>query len=217
MTNAVLQINNETSGNLSLDVRLGKFSDKVIRTNLAPKGQGTTAKPDSVDVGDITTLSELNMRPEIQSLLSSGRISIITARGTTDIPGADIASAVADSVGLGGVITRAFPYEAAGAGARDIVLYNADMPFAAKVIDFQVMVSTLAAGAIQLRDALAGAGNAVSQALSQAALGRVRDDGTGQTAGDGIVVSIAKGGSLIAREAIGTSAGTIIVTLQRLS
>lgn len=219
MTNAVLQINNETSGNLSLDVRLGKFSDRVIRTNLAPKGQGTSSKPASVDVGDITTLSELNTRPEIQALLNTTppRISISTARGTTDLQGADIATAVADASGLGGVVTEAFHFAAAGAGARDITLYNANFPFAAKLVDVQIMVETLGAGTLTLRDTAGGLGNALSAALSEAAAARVRDPGTGQTAGNGFVPVIAKGSSIIARETVGTTAGTIIVSYQRLS
>jgi hypothetical protein len=213
MSNATLQINNETSGPLSLDVRLGKFSDRVIRANLAAKGTGTTARPEYVDVGDITTVEELNTRAEIQSLLSSGKVSISVARGTTDIAGA--VDFIADSVGLGSTITRAYPYAAAGAGARDITL-STNFPFAANILDYMVMVSTAGAGTITLRSATAGGGNALSQALTQAALGRVRDNGTGQTAGDGVVTTIAKGGTLVARESLGTTAGTIIVTFQRI-
>jgi len=211
MANAVLQINNETTGALSLDIRFDKFSDRVIRSKL--NARGTTGA--SVDVGDITTLEELNRNPQFRSLWDANKVSLTVNRGSSDVPGA--IDQVADSVGMGGIITCAFPYAAAGAGARDITLYSANFPFAAKIIDYQVMVSTSGVGAIQLRDATDGAGNTLSQGLSQAVAGRVRDDGTGQTAGSGVVPTLAKGGTLVAREAVGTTAGTIIVTFQRLS
>lgn len=216
MSNSAVVIQNQTTGNLALDIRLGKFSDRVIRTNLAPKGLGTHAHPENIDVGDITTLEELNTRPEIQALLafSPPRISISVTKGV-DIPGS--LDSVADAQGLGGVITEAFPFAAAGAGARDLTLYNASFPFAALLVDAQIMVSTAGAGTLTVRDAAAGGGNALTAALSEAATGRVRDPGTGQTAGAGVLPVLAKGSSIIARESLGTTAGTIILSYQRLS
>lgn len=213
MTNAAVQINNLTTSFLSLDAEIAPRRN--IRSRLAPIGQ-TGA---SVDVGDIASLSELNTNAQIAALLGSSppKISITVARGTTDVPGADVTSVI-DTSGMGAANPRLIVTILAGAGgARDVSIYTANFPFAARLVDQQIMVNTAIAGTVTLRDAVAGGGNALSAANSTAAAVRVRDPGTGQTAGAGVVVTLAKNSSLVARMTAGDAALTYIMDFIRLS
>jgi hypothetical protein len=77
-----MQINlqNQLGTNLSLDITLQPGPAPVgryVRRNLGPG--------DSVDVGDVASLEEVNRNADIQSLVASGALSITIVEETTDI------------------------------------------------------------------------------------------------------------------------------------
>lgn len=205
MSNASILIQNELTTPLSLDFEIAP--KRNVRANLAAGA--------SVDVGDICSLSELNANPQFQALLAAGQVSVSVTRGTSDVEGSD-STAVIDASGMAGANPRLVATIAAGAaGARDVTIYDANFPFDALLVDVQVMVNTAVAGTVTLRDATGGAGNALSAANSTAAAVRVRDPGTGATAGAGVVPTIAKDSSLIARMTAGDAACRIIMEFAR--
>lgn len=218
MSNAALYINNETTSYLSLDIMLGGApTSRVIRARLAPAGQTGY----QVDVGDITTLEELNATPSVRYLLDSSppKISFTVVRGSNDVPGAiDQVATASTLIGNGGFyrIHAAF---AAGAGGApdDVVIANANFPFAAVITDVQLMITTAVAGNAQLRSAAAGGGNTLSAANSTAAAGRVRDPGTGATGGSGVRPAVARNGTIILRRSDSAAAGMVIIDFERTS
>lgn len=118
---------------------------------------------------------------------------------------------VKDADGLGScqVIRKAF---AAGAGGApdDVTIYNANAPFLFRVVDVKVLISTNVGGAtVTLRDAAAGAGNALSDALDAATTGTKRDAALTATG------TVAEGGSLILRRSDSGVAGEIVVLIER--
>jgi hypothetical protein len=213
MSNATLQIQNELAGPLTLDIRLDKYGSKVIRTRLAGKGQ----TGDSVDVGDVATLDDLNANPEFQALFSAGSISTSLVAGDSDVPGCDANTAVPTAEGLGG--TEWIAAASAPADGTDHLII-ASMPYAALVLDSQFMLGTPEGGADTwtLYDAAAAGGNTLSQAFNaNAAAGRQRDDGTGGAAA-GVPQPLAKGDPVYINKSAGTtSVGTIMILLQRIS
>lgn len=213
MSNAAITIQNELTTRQSIDVKID--DRRQIRASLAPKG--TTGS--SIDVGDVADLSELNRAADFRKLLdaSPARVSVSITPGTNDILGSDV-GAVIDSKGMSSASPELTAVILAStSGARDVVIYTSAFPFAAKLLDAQLMVSTAVSGTLTVRDAAAGAGNALSQALSTTSAGRVRDNGTGQTAGSGVMPTIAKGSSLVLRMTAGDAAGTLNLRFARLS
>lgn len=212
MTNGPLNINNLTTGRLSLDLDFG--GRKTVRELLQPVGQPRS----SFDVSDIASEDDLNAHPRIQQLLAApAKISITGGRGTTDVPGSSRTSIVdANGMATGNPRVRV-TWIAGAAGARDIPIYVGNFPFAARVLDSQIMVSTAVAGTAQLRDAAAGAGNTLSAAMSTTAAGRVRDPGTGQTGGSGVLPTLARNASLYLRLTAGDTAGSAIIEFERIS
>lgn len=215
MTSASVFITNLKPTPRSLDIKLSE--DRVIRVRLAPAG--TIGGTDTFDAGGFATLDELNRNPQMRVLLDNldtggnpdPLVSVSVARGTNDIPGSDSATAAPDAEGLGGLEIGNF--RSLNTDGTDHVVV-ASMPFAAAILDIQLMVDTAEATTWTLRDAIAGGGNALSQALSTAATGRVRDDGTGTS---GAVPTVSKGDPLVINKAAAASAtGNLIVTFQRL-
>ena len=216
MTNAALNIQNELFTPLSLDIKINE--DLTIRELLKPKG--AIGGGDAVDVSSKATLDELNKNAQIQALLSAStpKISLNVVTGTTVIPGSDLGTVVPSVEGLGGTIDFSAAWAAgAAAGSEDRVLIAA-MPFAAKILDVTMHLSTLGTSAAtgQLRDAIAGGGNVLSDAFDcDAALGTLRDAGSALA---GVVPTIAKGDPLVLRlDTNSDSAGEISCKLQRLS
>lgn len=209
MTNAAITIQNETTNNLSLDIKLNE--DDSIRELLLPLGD--VRGGDSIEVGDRTTLDELNRNPQMRALLDATppKVSINVVAGTRDVPGSDAASAAASSLGLGGLEVGNF--RSTPADTDDHLLVPA-MPFSAAILDVQVEVDTAEATVWALYDAAAGGGNRLSDDLSVAATARVRDAGSDLV---GVVPTIAKGDPLyLNKGAAATATGNVIVTFQRL-
>lgn len=115
-----------------------------------------------------------------------------------------------DSYGLGPVFAIRKAFATTGSSsAADVVLWNAECPFAVRVLDVLAFVSgAVSATTVTLRDATGGGGTALSNAISTAALGTVR----GSTNTTGVV---AQGGSLVLRKSNGTVAGEVVVLLMR--
>ena len=215
MTNAAIQVQNETALPLSIDIKVSE--DDTIRELLQPKG--TVGGGDSIDVGDRTTFDELNKNTEFRKLLDAAppKVSLSVVAGSNDIAGSDASTAVPNIDGLGGEISIAQAFIAGSAGASEDRVLVAEMPFAALLLDAQLMVNAAATagGSGTFRDAIAGGGNALSDNLATTATGRVRDTGAGTA---GVVPTIAKGAALVLRlNAQADAAGTAIAKLQRLA
>ena len=210
MSNAAIFINNETSGFLSIDAEFGKNSGKLVRARLNPRGSSGS----NVDVGDIASLEEMNVNPQIQALLSAGKISFTVVRGTTDIQGP--LDYVKDAASMGGTIQMTYVFGVGVGAADDLTLFAANFPFAARLVDAQLLVSTAVAGATaQVRTLAGGLGSAYTDAFSAAATGRVRDAGAAIV---GVAPTLAKNDSLFLRRAVSAvTAGMLILTFARLS
>ena len=239
-TQSTIQINNLTSSYLSLDVRNDKFSDKVLRYKLAPKGavglpHGQSSSIDAAQFG--FTLEELQANTQIQQLLNNldakgnqivpgfgPLISVSVARGTNDLSPSSFES-VATSGGLATDYRQAFAFAAGVGGAGDDVpLYIGNFPFAAEITDVEMQVTTNIAGAtLQLWTATGGSGgtgNALSDLFATATAGRYRDTGAASGSATllaGVVPVIAAGTSIYLHRGHNTCAGTVIIDFTRLS
>jgi hypothetical protein len=212
--NGRLWIDNLTANTLAIDLTIDKTSNRIIRAQLGPAGTATA----SVDVGDAATLDELNLQPQIITWLGAGIIRLRVIQGPGSILGADISTTIsAGGIADGSIFVRT-TFAAGGAGARDVTMLSS-MPFAGDLMDSQLMIQTAGGGGstANMRTALAGAGAQLTQAMSTAAAGRVRDNGTGQTAGSGVLPSVARGSPLVLRMTDGTAAGTAIAQFLRTS
>lgn len=213
-TAGLIWIDNLTAGTLSIDIAIDKTSNRVIRATLGPAGTPTA----SVDVGDAATLDELNLQPQILSWIAAGIIRIRVVQGSRSLLGADITTSISAAGTTASLIHVITTFAAGSAGARDVTMLSS-LPFAGRLVDSGLMISTAGAGGStgQLRDATGGTGNTLSQAMSTAATGRVRDNGTGQTAGAGVLPTCARGSALILRLTDGTVVGTAIAQFARTS
>jgi hypothetical protein len=122
---------------------------------------------------------------------------------------------VVESDGLGPKLVIRKTFTAGTPGTPDdVVIYNANAPFAFRVLDSQLLLVTAVLSATaQLRDALAGAGNVVSGSFDAAtAAGRVRDAGTAITAAPLITL----GGTLVLRRSDIGIAGEVIVEILKV-
>jgi hypothetical protein len=124
-----------------------------------------------VDVGDVATMDELNASPDIQNLLAGGNLRI-------DVIGEnnDIVSEAGVPTGLGIGLSHKAHYDIGGGVGADDATLIASMPWPARILNVELITSTaVGASTVTLRDALAGAGNALSDALSSGAVARVSD------------------------------------------
>jgi hypothetical protein len=106
------------------------------------------------------------------------------------------------------IVTQAMAAGAAGT-ADDVTIYNADAPFAFRILDVWALLSAAVVGStIQLRSATGGGGSARSSVLSSASTGTQRNNDTAtQTVGSG--------GSLFIRRSDRAVAGRVMVMAVR--
>lgn len=116
-----------------------------------------------------------------------------------------------DAAGLGPllVIRKSFSAGVPGS-ADDVTIYNADAPFAFRIIDSFALVSTLIAlSTLTLRTATAGGGSAVSDVWPSAAIGVQRN--VLMTASS----TIALNGTLVLRRSDIGVAGEVMIIIQK--
>lgn len=93
--------------------------------------------------------------------------------------------------------------------ADDVTIYNANAPFAFRIVGAWLQTATAIGGStVTLRTASGGGGSALSSALSSAATGTVYNNDTASR-------SVASGGSVFARRSDRGVAGTIIIQALR--
>lgn len=119
---------------------------------------------------------------------------------------------VADANGLAAEDVIRVSMVAAGPGvADDVVVYTANAPFAFRVIDTYMNVVTAIGGkTVTVRDAAAGGGNAMSDAMSAASTGVVRNTTLTTTR------TIALNGSLVVRRSDNGVAGEVFIKIMKV-
>lgn len=129
--------------------------------------------------------------------------------GVASLPAATVALPLAEGLGVPAVIRR--PFAAGGGGAPDdVVIYAAATPFPFQILDTVLVVATaVGASTCTLRDTAGGGGAALSDTLSSAATGYVRNAALTATP------TLAAGSTLTVRRSDNGVAGEIIITLQR--
>jgi hypothetical protein len=112
-----------------------------------------------------------------------------------------------EAEGFGVAFTMRVGFTAVGgAAAPDDVEVTDAAPFALRILDVTLIVSTEIGGeTVTLRDAAAGAGNALSSVLSAASQGRVRNNDTATR-------TVAVGTPIYARRSNHGLAGEIVIT-----
>lgn len=102
-------------------------------------------------------------------------------------------------------------FTAGGGGADDVTIYNADCPYALRILDCGIQVATAGAGGstLTVRDTAGGGGAALSSALSTAATAYAR---TALTTAMG---QVAAGGSLVLRRTDNTCVGEFYALCMR--
>lgn len=115
---------------------------------------------------------------------------------------------IADNAGVQFVIR--VPFTAAAAGtADDVTIYSAAAPFAFRIVDVHVHISTaISATTVQLRDTSGGGGAVLSSSLSSAATGVVRNADTATR-------TVAAAGSVFLRRSDRGVAGEVVITAVR--
>jgi hypothetical protein len=114
-----------------------------------------------------------------------------------------------DADGLSHLLVIRKAFVATGAAADDVTLYNATAPFAFRVIDVLLFVSTAVGGTTAtLRDATGGGGAALSDALATNTTGTKRRDFTSTG-------TVAAGGTLSLRRTNGNTVGELVVLIRR--
>jgi hypothetical protein len=127
--------------------------------------------------------------------------------------GGDVATThdAVPGVAAGYAIRQAF---AAGVGATadDVVIYNANAPFALRILDAQLLVKTaVAVSTATLRNATGGGGSPLSDDFDTTAAVRVRD--AGAAVQETQVISL--GGTLVLRRSKNTVAGEVILLVTK--
>lgn len=179
-----ITLTNALTTKLAIDVKF----DSVRRINefLSPG--------ESLVLGDVYTLDELERDNTIGALLAAGSLTATVTQDTYPVEVIKVA------------------YTAGTTGAADDITIFAGLPYAVEILDAVLFVTTAASGeTITLRTATGGTGTALSSAMSVASAVKVRDAGT--SAG---LPSVAKGGNIYGRRSDRATAGTAVVYLRRV-
>jgi hypothetical protein len=97
------------------------------------------------------------------------------------------------------------PLTATGGPADDVTIFVANAPFAFRILDVWVLVSTLQLlSNVTLRSATGGGGSALSSALQTTLTGTVRNNDT-------VTRTVTQGGSLYARRTTGSIVGELVI------
>lgn len=141
----------------------------------------------------------------------SGGTPVVMVAGTSDVTATALDAAVADADGLAPELCIRKAFIAAGPGvADDVVIYNANAPFAFRILESEAYVATNIGGStLTLRSALAGAGSALSDAWNSATTG-IKEN-TALTA----TPTVAAGGTLVVRRSDNGVAGEVVLFIQR--
>lgn len=108
------------------------------------------------------------------------------------------------------LLTKTFV--ASGAGADDVVIYEANAPYAFRIINSYVYVSTpIGAATLQLRDALGGGGSALSDSWLATLVGMKIDVDLPTS-----IPTIAMGGTLALRRSSGDVEGEVVMVIERV-
>lgn len=155
------------------------------------------------------TMAQIDADPGLKALIVAGSIGI----SFTEEPGDDITQGGGLESGIAEALTIHKEFTAGVAGTPDdVVIYNANAPYAFDIVDCEATITTLQAGStVQLRSATGGGGSGLSDALSSASTG-VRHNATSTTK-----FSVAKGGTLVVRRSDRGVAGEVNISILRTS
>lgn len=117
---------------------------------------------------------------------------------------------------MGPMLRAVIEFTAPGAGAQDVTLYNANLPYKLLYVGSKLLTTTAGAGGSTgtIRTAAAGGGNQISSAMSTASTAVAAADGLG-----GVAYAnqhLAAGSSLFLRLTDGTAAGTLYIDFLRI-
>lgn len=155
------------------------------------------------------TMAQVDADVGLKALVTAGTVTLTFAAETGD----DIAAS--DTPGDGGFAADMVYHKICAAGgaagtADDVTIFNANAPFAFEITDVQLIVSTaVAMSTCTLRTAASAGGTAVSDALSSASTGIVRNAAKTDTP------AIAKGGSLFLRRSDRSMVGELVIHIVR--
>jgi len=192
MANPALLIRNNLTGGktLTLDIKLDE--DRAIRDNVPVGG--------TVNVGDVTTLDELLLNPQMRELLDANPAKATVLAGTVQAQEATVAVAYVDG----------------GASAADDTLITAGLAYDALLLEATLWNATAASGGVAtVRDAAAAGGNALTIGFNHALTTKQVDDGTTST---GALQTVTAGTPLYLHRTVDDgSVGYLVLRLLRLS
>jgi hypothetical protein len=199
-------ITNDTTGKLSLQIDL---ADGRAINHSFPLGGSTW------DVGQLTTLPELNRSQNLHAAVDAGQVSVSVTQRAGDIGGSTqvepINLSTADAISGDVPFAKVIDFSSSGGGAaRDLDVWTANCPFSVEIVDFTANVTANGGSStFQLRTATGGGGTAV--------LGAINSGTTGRSAHAGITAgaTIAADGTLQIRMSDGNAAGQAIIWMRR--
>lgn len=160
------------------------------------------------------TPAQVEAEVGLKQLVVDGKITMTFTAEASDAvnTGAVVAGPAVDSAGLGDlmVIRKAFTAGVTGT-ADDVTIYSAAVPCGMRIVDAMIYVSTAKAGAtVTLRSATGGGGSALSDDLSVAATGVVRNATLTAT------TTLSSGGTLVLRRSDRACAGEVVIFCQKI-